>query len=63
MSRNPESREYWLEETAFIENQWALDTKDRMDAFPAYVKMQASFARKDGFPDLALRIEKRPKSD
>lgn len=52
--RKPDTREWWETETVFIEDE----TKKpySMGAFHNYCDMQARFAKKDGFPDLAARI-------
>lgn len=53
-TRTPNSQEWWEKETAFIEMQsvsWI-----RMGEFSSYCSMQARFADKDGFPELAERI-------
>ena len=55
-SRKPESREWWEEETQFIESESR--KRFRMGSFDFYCGMQYNFAIKDGFPELAERIKK-----
>lgn len=52
--REPKPRSWWEEETLFIEQE----SRKRypMQAFYSYCGMQAMFADRDGFPDLAARI-------
>lgn len=52
--RKPATRAWWEEETAWIEKEG--QKRYPMGAFPQYCDMQAHFAEKDGFPDLAARI-------
>lgn len=54
--RQPYTRDYWIEETAFIEGQASLPSHERMAAFETYAWMQARFCEKDGFVALAERI-------
>ena len=53
-SRKPYPREWWEEETQFIESESR--KRFRMGEFSSYCCMQARFADKDGFSDLAERI-------
>ena len=57
MWRMPESRKFWEEELVFIRR---IDPKEPnhsfncdADCFRSYVRMQARFAREDGFSDLS----------
>lgn len=54
--RKPESREHWLTEVEFIEAQARTPYPDRMASFETYCRMQASFAAKDGYTEIAARI-------
>lgn len=59
MSYTPKSREWWELETIWIERESKKEI--RMAAFNKYCTMQATFAKKDGFQDLATRIRKANK--
>jgi len=52
--RVPSSRAWWEEETRFIEEE--AKKPYPMGEFRSYRVMQAKFAEKDGFVDLAARI-------
>ena len=52
--RKPSTREWWEEETAFIEREGK--SKYPMGGFASYCLMQARFAKEDSFIDLEERI-------
>ena len=58
MARMPETREFWNEETRFVETVDPTDARFGGDpaCFARYARMQASFAREDGFGLLAERM-------
>ena len=53
-TREPKSREWWEEETHFIERE--SKSAVRMGGYASYCHMQQKFCREDGFDDLADRI-------
>jgi hypothetical protein len=59
--RQPKSGLWWDSEVAFIEAEASKGTA-RMGSFEEYCKMQARFAKLDGFKDLAVRIETAARS-
>ncbi len=53
--RLPHSDTWWQSEVEFIEVE--AEKPKKMDMFQEYCQMQAKFAARDGYPELAARIE------
>ena len=52
--RKPQTKEYWVAEAKFVEDE--IKERYPMGGFKNYCRMQANFAKADGFAEEANRI-------